>query len=255
MILDSRTSSSETPLADVDQKVLSAYKDKFQVLTRFDICLECIGGCGVAGAIYCLFLMIGIAWFSSALLVMLFAWPFLMILGFLAGAIAATLVSIVALPVNASLGWPLKPLWYSFVVGGLSGFAPYWFLLGNYRLKDVELLYIAAWGSVPAMVLGHVCAYWNTKKVVNNHNEQFGVVKHDTVQAGVLTSRFGIKHIMILTIWAAVAFSLISVLTPGYRMFLAKFYIVSQLAAGLIAIIVIWIVSCIGDYRKRNVAA
>ena len=222
--------------------------------------MECIIGCGTGGAIYLLLLMSGVLWFQSTFVAIFLAWPFLMILGFFAGAISGTLVSMVMLPINASLGWPLKSLWFSFIVGGLSGLVPFCLvllqlMLSNYTPQDEELMFLVAIGSAPAMLLGHLSAYWLTEKVVNDHNERFGVIKHKTDQPSVRHSRFNITHIMTFTIWVALGFFLLSLFTTQQQILLVKFFLMSQVAAGLVAIIVIWLVSCVRRYRKRNVSA
>ncbi len=184
------------------------------------------------------------------------AWPFLIVFGFVAGAIFGILASLIVLPINASLGWPLKSLWFSFVVGGLSGFIPFFLLLfASQGMRNVEWMFLAAIGPFPLMVLGHLWAYWLTEKAVNDHNERFGVVKYEISQTSIRSSRFGIMHIMILTAWAALGFLLLSCFLPEFRLLLARIYLPLQFCAGLVAICVISLVSYARRYRKRTVSA
>ena len=129
------------------------------------------------------------------------------------------------------------------------------FLLASQGASYSELTFAAAVGPLPHTVLAHLFAYWLTEKVVNDHNERFGVVQYEVSQAGVRTSRFGITHIMILTIWVALGFSLLSFTTPEFRLLLARLLVPFQVAAALLAMIVISLFSYIRRYRKRNVSA
>ncbi len=215
--------------------------------------MECILGCGAGGAIYLVLLTIGVFWVQSSLVVIFLVWPAFMILGFLAGTILGTFASLLVLSVNASLGWPLKSLWFSFVVGGLSGFLPFFvLLLGSNSPQPEELIFMAAIGPLPHMVLGHLCAYWLTEKAVRDHNQRFGVVKYEVVQTGLRGSRFGITHIMILTAWAALGFAAISFASSEFRTLFAQFYLALQCAAGLMAMMIIQLFAFVGRYRKRT---
>lgn len=217
--------------------------------------MECVIGCGAGGAITLLLAVSVVMWLQSTFVAIFLMWPFLIIFGFIAGAGLGTLAAIIVLPVNASLGWPLKALWLSFVVGGLSGFLPFLLLLTVLNnLSDSELMFAAAVGPLPHMVLGHLCAYWMTAKVVNDHNERFGVVKYEVAQAGIRSSRFGITHILILTIWAALGFSLLSCATPEFGLRLAISYLTLQTLSALVAMIVIGSVSFVRRYRKGAVS-
>lgn len=248
--MKSQGSTAENGIDQANQKVLFTYREKFQELTRWDTCVECIGDCGAGGAIYFLVFVAGSLWFRPWGFELLLLWPILVFCGFLAGLMSGALVSLIVMPINASLGWPLKSLWCSFIVGGLAGFVPFIFLLFMSRPRGTELLVFAAIGPIPAMLLGHVCAYLNTKSVVQDHNARFGVAQHDAVQ----DYKFGITQIMIFTIWVAVGFSLLSAFSPRFQIQLAKFYFLSQFVAGFLAIFLIGFVSCVQAHKKRNVS-
>ena len=263
--LDSSTSTSESPpegaqpkhegRQDVNQSVLATYSEKFQHLTRWDTFTECIVGCGAAGAISLLVTNSVVFWVRSTAIAIFLLWPFLIVFGFVAGAIIGLLASLIILPINASLGRPLKSLWFSFVVGGLSGFFPFLLVsIASHGQTNSDCIFWAAIGPFPQMVLGHLWAYFLTEKAVNDHNERFGVVKYEISQTGIRSSRFGITHIMILTAWAALGFSLLSCFPPEFRSQLAKLYLPLQVAAGVVAIIVIGLVFHLRRYRKRNVS-
>ena len=258
--LDSTTSASESQIQDAQLEdgshpILATYSEKFQELTRWDTWLECVFGCGTGGAIYLTLATLVSLCFDSTVVVILLIWPILVIFGFLLGLILGTLASIVVLPINVSLGRPLKSFWVSFIVGGLAGFLPFlYLLLFSRNPQDVDWTYIGALGVFPQMVLGHLCAYWMTEKAVNDHNQRFGVVKYEDSQVGIRSSRFGIIHIMILTIWLALGFSLLSCCTLEFQLLLAGLYSKLQVASALMAIVVIRFVARVRDYRRRNLS-
>ena len=243
-------------LENIDPTVLAAYSEKFQKLTRWDTYMECIFGCGTGGALYLLLVASVVLWFDSTLVAIFFAWPFLIILGFLAGAIFGTLASMIVLPINASLCGPLKSLWFSFIVGGLSGFLPFFLLLITLaEPQEFAWTFLFVAMPLPHMVLGHLWAYWMTEKAVNDHNQRLGVARHDASQTSIRSSRFGISQMMILTIWVAIGCALFSCLTPEFRLLLVGLYLTLQFSAGLVAIIVIGLVSRVRRYRNRRVSA
>ena len=258
--MDSTTSASESQIQDAQfedgsHPVLVAYSEKFQELRRWDTCLECIFGCGTGGAVYLTLATSVSLLFDASVVVIFLVWPILVIFGFLLGLIFGTLASIVVLPINVSLGRPLQSLWVSFIVGGLAGFLPILFLLLFSRdPQDFDWIYFGALGPLPQMVLGHLCAYWMTEKAINDHNQRFGVVKYEVFQVGIRSSRFGITHIMILTIWLALGFSLLNCCTSEFQLLLAGLYLSLQVASALVAIVVIRFVSRVRDYRKRNLS-
>lgn len=215
--------------------------------------MECIIGCGFGGATYLLIALSAVFCFSARPEAIFVVWPFLIILGFVYGFVSGALASLIVLPINASLGRPLKTLWLSFVVGGASGFLPFLLLLliaaGE---RGFDWMPAAAFGCFPHMVLGHVFAYLLTRKAVCDHNQRFGVVKHQVSQARIGASRFGITQIMIVTFWCALGFSLLNLTTPEFRSLLAKVFFPLHCAAGLTALLVIKLVSCVRRYRRRG---
>jgi len=233
---------------------LKSYEDKFQKLTRWDVSGEAFVGSGAAGAVYILIagsvLMFNFG--PYGILPMLLLWPFLMVLGFFVGAFSAVIASMIVIPLNASLDWPLNSLWQNFVVGGLAGFfstAP--ILLAISLNSDASLFFIII-GPFTAMTIGHLGGYWSTRKVVSDHNSRVGVQQYELEGTTLKTSRYSITHIMIFTAWVALGFAFLSALPPEISGFVLAMYLGSQLAAGLLAALVIWIVAAIGRGRRRS---
>jgi len=142
----------------------------------------------------------------------------------------------IVIPLNASLDWPLNSLWQNFVVGGLAGFfstAP--ILLAISLNSDASLFFIII-GPFTAMTIGHLGGYWSTRKVVSDHNSRVGVQQYELEG----------------TAWVALGFAFLSALPPEISGFVLAMYLGSQLAAGLLAALVIWIVAAIGRGRRRS---
>lgn len=231
---------------------LSEYEDKFKQLTRLDTVGESVGGCGFGMAIYFILAFFILSTKEFSFLFGILGWPFMAIFGFLLGMFVALFATVLVVPVNASLGWPMSSLTESFVIGGVTGFMPTFFvlmLLGAWSEDMFDLSLIVA---TPAMVLCHLCAFWSARKVVREHNRRFGVMKHDERIFDQNLVRFNISQIMILTVWVALAFALISLLPPDVGGFLAKVYFIAQAAAGLSAFVIIVLTEVFVRHRRRN---
>ena len=236
-----------------DPKLLQQYSDKFQKLTRWDLYFECIGSCAFAGSIYALLFYAFLFWGRIELLGLIILWPFVVIAGLFLGAISATIVSLLFIPINALLDWPLSSISQSFVIGGLAGFlSPALVLplkMSNNFIGGVLL------GPLTAMTIGHLTAYWLTRKTVTQHNRRFGVEPYEVGVAHFNRFHFRIIQLFIFTAWVAVGFALISMLPPEMSIFWVKLFLVAQAASAFIAILIIWVVATFNGYRKKNQTA
>ena len=232
-----------------DPRLLQQYKDKFQKLTRWDLYFECIGSCAFAGSIYALLFYAFLFWGKVELLGIILFWPFVVIAGLILGAISATIVSLLFIPINALLDWPLSSVSQSFVIGGLAGFLSPALVLPVKMNND--LITGIFFGPVTAMTIGHLTAYWLTRKTVTQHNLRFGVEPYEADVTHFNRFHFRIFQLLIFTAWVAVGFAFISILPPEMSIFWVKIFLISQTASALFAILIIWAVATISDYRNK----
>lgn len=238
---------------DHGSDALAEFEKHFSRLTRWDTTSGSIGGSASAGAVYALLVGLYLTYASSSLIYMVVLWPLFLIFGFIIGAFAAAVATAVLVPINASIGWPLSPRWHGFVVGGWAGFLPFIILLGIERQpQGNELLMFNALGPFLAMSLGHFWAYWFTDSIINEHNSRAGTSRfkpHSGVQA---TNRFGITHLMILTVWVALGFAIISSIPPQPRSNILRSYLQTQPASAALALALLLITASLRSKIKRR---
>ena len=194
-------------------------------------------------------------WGTMEILGLIVAWPFLMVLGFIIGLVSSAIASFIVIPINASLDWVLNSISQSFVIGGLSGFIPAALLISMTGPRLGDLTFLGLFATSTSMAIGHVCAYWFSRKVITEQFRRTGdtaISHYQTATADLKSSRFGITQMMIFTAWAAVGFMFISMMPDSARDFLATLYFVAQAAGGLVAVLIIWTFGAIGRYRQKT---
>ncbi len=238
----------------VPQSVLKVYEDRLRQLTRWDVCSDCLASCVLAGSVYTLLIAVALCWNSASIFWLLLAWPFLLAAGALVGVVSGGLVTLIVVPFNASLGWPINAISQSFIVGGLSGFLPTMLGLLAVNPSADQLGYACVVGPFAAMSIGHLSAYGIVKKVINDHNKRFGVKRYQDRWDDLGRSRFTLTHIMILTAWLALGFSMVSLASVDRCVLLVKVYLSTQIAAALLAIGIIWTITAVERYRRRKLS-
>ena len=189
---------------------------------------------------------------GTGAILIIFAWPITVIIGFLIGSFSAVLIATVISPLNATIGWPLGSLAFSFIVGGLAGFFPFIFPLVSGNFSDMDLIVFITWGPFPAMFLSHVSAYWLTRKTIDAHNDRPAVIPHQPKTKFFWSTHFSIKQMMIFTVWIAAGFAIFSLLSPESRYTLVKCFLGAQIPAAALAACFLWLFYRFKHRKKRR---